>query len=333
MKRKNYILIFLLLVLIVSCNLHKDRLNVDISDIKINEIRIKRYDRDLFNIKVNNLQQGLESIRGKYLFFLGTDLSDARKLAEMSDYLRNPRNIEFHRASEAAFPNLDNVEKDLTYGFRHFKYYFPKQMIPEVYSYISGGDYDTPVRLADSVMIIALDTYLGESFKPYLSDGLPLYRVKRMTAEHIVPECMSVMISQVCPSDQTAVRLLDLMIDSGRQHWLLDAVLPGLPGYIKFDYTPGQFDWVTKNESHVWAAMIENRMLYSADGKVVRIFFSDGPNTPEFGKESPPRMGEYLGWRIVKSYLDNHPEIPVQKIIADTDYQSILAQSGYKPSK
>ena len=308
-------------------------MNVDISGIKVNDIRIKRYDRNLFNIPVNNLRQGLESIREKYLFFLGTDLSDTAKLMQMKLYLQNPRNIDFHFACEKAFPDLSTVEKDLTGGFRHFKYYFPGEGTPEVYSYISGGDYDAPVRLVDSVMIIALDTYLGEGFKPYLSDGLPLYRVKRMTPDHIVPECMSVMISRVCPSDQTAVRLIDLMIDTGKQHWLLDAVLPGFPGYLKFDYTPAQFDWISKKESHVWAAIIENKMLYSADGKVIRIFFSDGPNSPEFGKESPPRTGDYIGWKIVKSYLDTHPDITVQQIIDDKDYQSILSQSGYKPAK
>lgn len=333
MRITRHIIVLLAFSSFTSCNWHKDRLDIDISGIRIDNVRINRYDRDLFNVPVDDLRHGLESIRNNYLFFLGTDLSDTLKLAEMRAYLQNPRNIDFHKACEAAFPDLIKTEQDLTEAFRYFFYYFPQRKIPVVHSYISGGDYDAPVRLADSVMIIALDTYLGESFMPYLSDGLPLYRVKRMTAGHIVPGCMSVMISRECPSDRSAVRLIDLMIDTGKQHYLLDAVLPVLPGHLKFGYTPEQFDWIRKNESHVWAAIIENRMLYSSDAKIIQMFFSDGPNTPEFGKESPPRMGEFIGWKIIKSFLDNHPDIPVQQIIPDKDYQSILTQSGYKPSK
>jgi len=38
-------------------------------------------------------------------------------------------------------------------------------------------------------MIIALDTYLGKDFKPYLGDGLALYKAERMTEDNIVPDC------------------------------------------------------------------------------------------------------------------------------------------------
>ena len=55
--------------------------------------------------------------------------------------------------------------------------------------------------------------------------------------------------------------------------------------------------------------------------------------TAAFGKESPPRLGEWIGWQIVKSYMNNHPEITLQQLLHKNDSQEILIQSGYKPEK
>jgi hypothetical protein len=264
---------------------------------------------------------------------LGTNLNDTSKLAAMREYLMNPRNIDFHHAVQEKFNDLTPIEKDLFEGFRHIKYYFPEMEIPLVYSYISGGDFENPVQFADSVMIIALDSYLGSDFKPYLADGVSLYQAQRMTPDHIVPDCMRSVLNRLAPSNMSSGTFLDQIVDAGKRLYLLDAFLPVISGNLKINYTPGQFSWISKNESHVWSAIIENRMLYSSDGQTLRAFLSDGPFTPAFGKESPPRLGEWIGWQIVKSYMNNHPEITLQQLLQKNDGQEILTQSGYKPEK
>jgi len=88
-----------------------------------------------------------------------------------------------------------------------------------------------------------------------------------------------------------------------------------------------------KNEAHVWAAIIENRMLYTTDGKLIRSFMADGPFTAEFSKEAPSRLGEWLGWQIVRKYLENQPEVTFQQVMNEKDPQKILTLSGYKPEK
>ena len=323
-----------LVVILSSCKWHKDRLNVDVSRVNIPQVRIGRYDQDLFRIKVKDLKSGLQAIQSQYLFFLGTELNDTLKLAEMKAYLTNPRTIDYYSACEKKFGDLSKTETGLTEAFRHYKFYFPEVLIPQVYTYISGGDYENPVRLAaDSVMIIALDTYLGTGFKPYLSDGLSLYKVERMTEDHIIPDCIMTLTIALCPVNPAANTLLDQMIDAGKRLYITDAFLPETAGYLKIGYTPEKSEWITKNESHVWAAIIENNLLYSSNGQTVRTFFADGPNTPAFGKESPPRLGEWIGWMIVRSYMNNNPEITLKQMIREQDAQMILTRSGYKPEK
>jgi hypothetical protein len=189
------------------------------------------------------------------------------------------------------------------------------------------------VMLADSVLLIALDCFLGKDFKPYQSDGLPLYKAERMIPEQIVPECMRTMINAVFPADPSALTLLDQMIDLGKRQYLLNAFLPGVSDELRMEYSADQLQWIKKNESHVWAAIIENRMLYSSDSRINRVFLSDGPCTQEFGKDSPPRLGEWIGLQVIRSFTDRNSNITLRQLLSDKSAQQILVRSGYKPGR
>ena len=303
------------------------------SKITQTEIRIHRYDLDLFRVRPGRLQQDLEALKPSYRFFLDTDLGDAGKLGEMRAYLGNPRTIAFQAAVAGSYADIHLLEYDLTEAFRHFLYYYPGSKIPRVYAYISGGDYDFPIQFADTVLLIGLDNYLGKDFKPYASDGLPNYRILRMNPENILPDCMKVLSNITEPGQLPGNTMLEQMVEAGKRLFFIDAMIPASGDRYKIGYTQSQYDWIIKNEKHVWAAIIENRMLYATDGKLIRAFMADGPFTAEFSKEAPPRLGEWLGWQIVRKYMENQPEVSLQQLMKEKDAQKILTTSGYKPEK
>ncbi len=321
------------IILLSGCSRSDRSLKVDVSGIKIPQVVVHRYDMDLFRIDPDNLQQGLEQIRPRYLFFLDTDLADPSKLGEMKAYLENPRSREFYAAVSLKYASLRSVETTLTGAFKHVMYYFPGFRIPRAYAYISGGDYDFPVRYVDSVLLIGLDNYLGSDYKPYVADGLPAYRVARMNEEMIVPDCMRALAADMFPVSLPGNNLLEQMVEAGKRVCFVDAMLPGSPDRLKIGYTEEQWEWIKKNEANVWAAIIDNRLLYATDGKTIRSFMSDGPFTAEFSSASPPRIGELLGWQIVKKYLLEQPGISIAGLFAEKDAQHILSISGYKPGR
>lgn len=321
------------LILLSGCGADERGLQVDLSGVTITPVKIHRYDQDLFRVDRDNLQAGLEVLKPAYPFFLGTDLSDPYKLSEMSLYLNNPRNIAFQKAVEMKYPDLISLETAMTEAFRHYRYYFPQGKIPRVYTYISGGDYYNPVQMADSVMIIALDDYLGRDFKDYTADGLPLFRVERMTSDHILPDCMRVFDETIYPPSLPGNTLLEQMLEAGKRLYFLDAMLPQVEDRLKIGYSQPQYEWIVANEQHVWAAIIENKMLYTSDGQLVRTFMADGPFTAEFSKDSPPRLGAWIGWQIIRKYMANNEDISLQALMSSTDAQQILTRSKYKPKK
>lgn len=323
----------LFLMLFTGCDNGKSRVDVDISKMNPLDVTIHRYDLDLFKISPDQLQQGLEKLKPEYRFFLDTDLGDSIKLTVMKEYLESPRNSGFYSAVDSQYRQVRGIEKELSSALQHYLYYYPAFKVPRVYAYISGGDYDYPVQFADSVMLIGLDNYLGRDFKPYISDGLPAYRIFRMTQAHIVPDCMKVLCKITYPDQFPANTLLGQMIEAGKRLFFLDAMIPKAEDHVKIGYTKAQYEWVIKNEAHIWAAIIENKMLFTTDGQLIRSFMADGPFTAEFSKDSPARLGEWLGWQIVRKYFKNQPDVTFQDLMDESDTQKILSKSGYKPEK
>jgi len=108
-------------------------------------------------------------------------------------------------------------------------------------------------------------------------------------------------------------------------------ILPKTPDHIKIGYTEKQLEWCKENKKNIWAFLIENKLLYSSGSTTFRKFFTDGPFTHEFSKDSPARIGEWVGWQIVRTYMNKHPDIKPSKLFSNNDAQEILMKSGYKP--
>lgn len=329
--KKIILLIPLFLWIMIGCNPGSDRLRVDLSGVPKKEIKIQRFDIDLFQNHTTDLKTFLELLQPRYPFFLETNLNDPSVVADMQAYLDNPRTKEFQREVSVKYTDVGEIEKGLSIIFRYAGYYFPAFRTPRVYAYISGGDYQYPVQFADSVLLIGFDNYLGSSYKAYAADGLSAYQTARMTREYVLPDAVHQLVKGLYPVTIPGNTLLEQMVESGKRLWLAEALAPEIAKNLIIRYTPEHYEWINKNEKHVWTAILTHQMLYSSDGKVMRSFFSDGPFSADFSKESPPRLGEWLGWQIVRAYMENNPDISVKQLLAEKNAQQILSKSGYKP--
>jgi uncharacterized protein YjaZ len=77
--------------------------------------------------------------------------------------------------------------------------------------------------------------------------------------------------------------------------------------------------------------MIENNLLFSQEESVYRNYIQESPFTKPFGNVSPGRFGLFLGWKIVKAYMENNPNITLEQLMQTTDLQMILNKSAFKP--
>ncbi len=333
MKTKLSHLIFLI-VLLASCNHdHPQKLKVDISKIDIGSFEILRYEQDLFKIKPDEIKQGLQAMQEKYWVFLAADLTDSSNINQIKNFITDPELIQAYQEIEVQYPNLKLLSKELEEALKYYKYHFPKNPNFSVYSYISGFQYEYPIQIADHTMIIGLDSYLGTNFKTYHQMGIPAYKIERMQEPYIAVDCMKEIARQLIVPPPPASSFLDEIFYYGKIMYFLDATLQNKADHLKIGFPKEKLAWCFENESNLWAFIIDNQILFSADYEIIRKFITDGPFTAAFSNDSPARIGVWFGWQIVKSYMEYNPEISLAELFKDTDSKSMFSKSKYKPLK
>ncbi len=325
--------IFFSLIMMAGCNNTPVRYIPTVPESRLPEVKIhiKRYGQAIFNLDTNNFQQELKAIKNQYLLFLDTDLDDPKNLKQLKDFVTDTLNRTLYNKTQKVFPNLNPVEQQLSSAYAHLKYYFPDYHIQSFYSYISGVYYEQPVMVYDTFALIGLDNYLGKDCAIYDRFMIPKYKSRWMIPEEIVPDVMREVFYQLPQKRYKPANLLDRMIYAGKMLFFLDAVMPNTPDTLKIRYTKQQWQWVQNNEKNIWAFLISQKLLFSADFKQTNKLMQDGPFTNGFAREAPSRLGEYIGWQIVSSFMKNNQEVTLEKLLNLTDAQEILNRSGYKP--
>ncbi|MFO8129197.1 MAG: hypothetical protein R6T99_04760 [Bacteroidales bacterium] len=327
MNIKTAVRFFIVMLFFSACSSETD---VDLSEVDIEPVRIRRYGKDLFAIDPGRVKEGLDQLADEYRIFIGDAYEDTLNLIQIREYVTDPFLLELYEATMKEYPDVDFLEKKLTRAFTYHKYYFPREKLPAVFTYISGVDATYPVRYTDTVMIIGLDCYLGKDFTPYKRLRIPEYQAKRMTREYIPRDCMKEMATMNFTPESQGDRLIDIMIAGGKIHYFLEKILPGTPEHILMGYTPGKLAWCENNEGKIWAFLIENQLLFVSDPSKINKLVQDGPFTSFFSRESPAKTGIWTGWQIVRKYMDRN-DVTLPELMNNHNAQEILNRSGYKP--
>ncbi len=317
---------------LVSCrNREQTAIRVDRDKLPDVRVHIKRYGKALFEIDTSRFSEGLKKIQPEFSYFLDADLNDTANIRQLYSFVADTQVQRLYHKTLEVFPDLNRLENELSDAFSRYKYFFPENRIPGIYSYVSDVYYERPVWLKDSVLVIALDVYLGEDYYLYPYLGLPRYKIRCMAPPYIAPDVMKALYFGEVWTNTKMKTLLDRMIAGGKMLYYLDAVLPEVPDTVKLCYTKKKLDWVVENEKNVWAFLVHDELLYSADFNTQSNLINDGPFTKGFSKDSPSRLGIFIGWHIVRDFMANHPELSLAQLMKTNDSQYILQQSRYKP--
>jgi uncharacterized protein YjaZ len=111
-------------------------------------------------------------------------------------------------------------------------------------------------------------------------------------------------------------------------------LIPNESDAVKMGYTPEQIKWCEENEPQIWMYFIENKLLFDSDSKLYSRFLQKAPFSKfylDLDSESPGRVGVWIGWQIVRSYMKNN-NVTLQQLFA-ANAKEIFDNSKYKPKK
>ena len=324
--------------MLIGCTNHP--LKVDVSNVQVPETHINRLDRDVFEMDTTNVLKQTEALNKKYgLFFkvfcagiLNSGVvRDTNYSGKLKRFIADRDMRAAYNDCKQQYNDIQFLENDFTDAARHFKYYFPKRGIPKVVAMFTGFNYNiTPV---DSTIGVGLDMYLGSNNKFYDMLAFPKYKSRWMTKECIMPDAVRQWLLTQFPYNMKANDFVSQIIYFGKIMYLTDALLPEVADTLKLQYTPRQLRYCTVNEFNMWNYFIAQKVLYTTDQAEIMKFTAEGPFTSAFNKEAPSRVGYWMGYRIVKQYMEKNPNITLEQLMSETDGQQLLMKSKYKPAK
>jgi gliding motility-associated lipoprotein GldB len=317
---KIYRFVVVLCLFFLACD-QKSKVEKAVEEIPV-DIKVERFDKVFFETK----PQDLAKIKKQYPFFFPAGNDDNVWLNKMQD----PIWREVYTEVQKKYSNFEPVREEFNSLFQHVKYYFPETKTPKVITVIGEMDYNAKAIYADSLVIVALELYLGKNHKFY---EFPNYLKENFEEKQIMPDVVSGFTFRKIPvsADRT---LLSQMIFEGKQLYAKDLLLPKYTDAEKMGYTPQQIKWCEENEEYMWRHFIENEMLYSEDPKLNTRFIAPAPFSKfylEIDNDSPGRVGAWIGWQMVRSYMKNN-NVTLPELLK-TNTKEIFEKSKYKPKK
>lgn len=313
--------VFIILGLLFSCS-DKNQYKIDVSKVNV-DFSVERYDVDFYN----STKATLPNVKKKYPYLFPDLFTDSLSLAKIN----STQEQELFAETQKIYQDFSTYENQFKNLFKHIKYYNPRFKAPDVITILSNITYEDRVIYADSLLLVSLDVYLGKNH-PFYND-FPKYIKENTTKEHLIVDVANAIIDKQIYTS-TKRRLIDKMIYEGKKMYLLDAYLPSVSAKEKIGYSPEKLDWAVANEQEIWSFFIEKNLLFSSDTQLSKRFLDNAPFSKFYTAEdnaTPGKIGVWLGWQIVNSYMQFN-DVSLQKLI-ETDEDIIFKKSKYKPKK
>ncbi len=320
MKFYRFLTFFLILVSFFSCK--EENEIVDVSNIAI-DLKINRFDIDYHNATLDNFT----ALKEKYPKFFPEQKTDSLWLSYAQDSLW----VALYEEVENKYSSFDNQKKELTDVFKHIKYYYPTFKTPRVVTFISSLDMEYQVINTNGILILSLDTFLGNDSKFYAN--YPAYLRTSFDENQIPTQVARTIAKETQPKVPHRV-FINRMIAAGQLQYAVSKFSPSQTEANLFRYSTKKMKWLQESEEEIWKYLVEKEYLYSTDKDLARRFLEPAPFTKfymAYDNESPGRVGEWMGYQIVKAYMKNN-EVSLPEMMATTPTQ-IFKKSKYKPTR
>ncbi len=320
-RAMRFYIILILAILLAACS-EENKIETDIEKLEVN-FDVERFDKAILNAKTNDLLK----LKEAFPFLFSKHIPDSIWVERLNDTLQRSLLEEVMDQYE----DFKSTKLELQQLFQHLKYYEKTFEVPRVITLTNDVAYRDKTIVTDTIVLIALDNFLGQEHEYY--QNIPRYITQNMEQPQIVVDVTEGYAEKfVYQANRNT--LLDEMIYYGKLLYFKDVMIPFKSDAEKIGYSQAQLDWAEANESPIWSYFVEKELLYDTDNKLPPRFISEAPFSKfylELDRESPGRLGQYIGWQIVRAYADKTDESVFE--ILQKDPEEIFRKSKFKPKK
>lgn len=295
------------------------------------DVKIERLEQELFDLPsresvIDYLQKNPSFAR---LFLFSDEYPNDTILADkIFKIIKDPNIDTLYQETMAEFGDMEQLEAEFENAFKNIKSFYPQFQVPKIKTAVTGFAND--MYVSDSLIIIGLDYFIGNdaTFRPV---DLPQYILERYQKEYIVPSIVLILSNQFNNTEVRDKTLLAEMIYYGKAYYFTSRVLPCTSDSILIGYTGEDMVEVNENKDIIWANFLHNKILYETDHEMKKKFIGERPKVHEIGEKCPGRIGTWVGWEIVESFMKSHKSVTLEELMRNADAKAIFQSSKYNP--
>ncbi len=319
MKNKSFACLFILIAVLWACKDSTENIPVN--------VKIERFDTQIMAVKSKAELAKLFADNPTYSKSLYRAMPDDSSLLEHVYFLANNADTrKFHAETVQAFGDLSKLTQEFKAAFQHIKALYPTFKEPKIMTTFTGLEND--IFVSDSLIIISLEAFIGPkaSYRP----KQPNYILRRYTPAYIVPLVIRYISNTYNKTEQGDQTFLADMVYFGKSLEFTKQVLPDTPDSLVIGFTGKELDNTWAAQDLVWAHVVEKNLLYNKNPMVKEKYLGERPIVTDVGPSCPGRIGQWLGWRILKRYMNENPKLTFQEVMATPKAEEILRLSGYR---
>lgn len=330
MNLKNIFLASLSFTLFSACsndplNVKPEAKNLGISFLNLDSVLVHTSPENLkavLNQQQLKPKQILDYMLG-HCWFVG-ELSDTSTLRRIDQFLHDPYLSRLEQRIQQKFSKLTEEKTKISEGFLYLNHHFPKAPIPKNVVFMNSF-FASNVFCTEDEVGIGLERYLGpetDVIKELPSQQFFQWIKDEMQAEYMERDVLTAWIlTHLVP--EANENIADAIVRWGKVIYLTEASFPKEKKHLIMRYTTSELIWAKDNESAFWKYLVNEKLLFSKDERQQANFLNDAPFTIGLPEKGPDRLGQYLGWQMVHSYMDKYPNTSLPELLK-VPYNQIL---------
>ena len=291
----------------------------------VGTLNVVRVDSLIYDSSVD-----VDGIRDVAPLFFPDDYNDTMLCKERTDTLM----CEAYGAVKERYDKkaIDDISGECASVFYRYRAFFPDVPYPTLYTCMSHWDFNDPILYVESenILVVYLDLFLGAENKLY--QGIYDYIRHRMDIKN-VGSVLSQHLSQMMVGDRDGYRLVDYVVHYGKVLYLKSLLLDTDDDKKVLDYTDEEYHRAASIERDVWDYFLRQGLLFASSRDYGQRFFDVAPYSVFYtanDKSIPWGIGRYVGYNMVKSYMDSNPRCSIDALVSMPS-DTLLRYSGYNP--
>lgn len=315
---------FLLFIGLIISSCSSNPLNIDNSKVQVS-IHFTQLDSLLQHTEQKNWQAALLDAHANIPEVIDYQLGYCLRLGRVSDstlasgliqFYGDPYLIQLEGELKKRFNSTKKHSTQITEGFRYLKAHLPTIKIPKdiVYlnSFFSGSAFCT-----ENAIAIGLERYLGKdspSIKSLPSEEFYDWTKIAMDERYLDRDAITSWIyTHIIPETKES-SLVASMVNWGKIIYLTQAAFPTSEPSIPMRYSTTEFEWAVAHERVIWEYLVKNQLLFTKSERELANWLKEGPFTPGLPEKGPDRLGQFIGFRIIQSYMEQN-SITLEELI------------------